>query len=140
MAMFPTYLHNNQILIFIQRPDARRVAGFRTWKRLGRHVKKGANGIAILAPCVYGKKAETENEDSTACSTIRKNGPVTTGATSPCSRNALLDKSGTKIAIYQATLRAGDSFAQAGVWDILASNEPNHPLGQEYLHSGFITL
>jgi hypothetical protein len=83
---------------------------------------------------------ETENKDRTACSTIRKDGPVTTGTTPPCSRNALLDKSGTKIAIYQATLRAGDSFAQAGVWDILASNEPNHPLGQEYLRSGFITL
>jgi hypothetical protein len=64
MAMFPTYSHSNQILIFIQRPDARRVAGFRTWKRLGRHVKKGAKGIAILAPCTYRKKAEAENEDS----------------------------------------------------------------------------
>jgi hypothetical protein len=69
MALFPTYSHNNQILIFMQRPDARRVAGFKTWKRLGRHVKKGAKGIAILAPCVYRKKGEAENEDST---TVKK--------------------------------------------------------------------
>lgn len=31
-------------------------AGFQTWRKLGRHVVKGAKGIAILAPCVYGKK------------------------------------------------------------------------------------
>jgi len=61
----------------------------------------------ILKPAL----GETENEDSTACSTIRKNGPVTTGATLPCSRDALLDESAAKIGINQAAFRAGYGFA-----------------------------
>lgn len=44
---------SNILLIGVQRPDATRVAGFRTWSALGRHVNKGEHGIAILAPCVY---------------------------------------------------------------------------------------
>jgi len=43
---------------------ASRVAGFQTWRKLGRHVVKGAKGIAILAPCIYGKKTEPEEDDS----------------------------------------------------------------------------
>jgi antirestriction protein ArdC len=38
--------------IAAQRPDATRVAGFHAWLRLGRHVRKGEHGIAILAPVV----------------------------------------------------------------------------------------
>ena len=47
-----------------QCPGASKVAGFQTWKKLGRNVKKGAKGIAILAPCLYRRKADAENEDS----------------------------------------------------------------------------
>lgn len=36
----------------MQRPDAIRVAGIRTWNSLGRRVNKGEHGIAILAPCI----------------------------------------------------------------------------------------
>jgi len=50
MSRFHDYSIGNQILIMIQKPDATRVAGFNTWKELGRWVKKGAKGIAILAP------------------------------------------------------------------------------------------
>jgi hypothetical protein len=52
MAKFSSYSLNNQILILLQRPLASRVAGFQTWRKLGRHVVKGAKGIAILAPCI----------------------------------------------------------------------------------------
>jgi hypothetical protein len=51
-AKFTRYSANNTFLIMVQRPDATRVAGFHTWKSLGRSVKKGAKGIAILCPCV----------------------------------------------------------------------------------------
>jgi hypothetical protein len=64
MAKFSSYSLNNQILILLQRPLASRVAGFQTWRKLGRHVVKGAKGIAILAPCTYGKKTDTEEDDS----------------------------------------------------------------------------
>ncbi len=50
MSKFHDYSIGNQILIMFQRPDATRVAGFTTWRNLGRWVKKGEKGIAILAP------------------------------------------------------------------------------------------
>jgi antirestriction protein ArdC len=66
MAQFSQYSWNNQLLIACQRPAASsgQVAGFNAWRKLGRHVKKGAKGIAILAPCVYRKKADDTKEDS----------------------------------------------------------------------------
>src|SRR5207244_6176662 len=53
------------ILIVSQRPNATRVAGFHTWKQLGRNVRKGAKGIMILAPVVFRKSKDeaTSEED-----------------------------------------------------------------------------
>ena len=45
MARFRQYSWHNVAMIFSQRPDATRVAGFHTWKQLGRNVKKGAKEI-----------------------------------------------------------------------------------------------
>jgi len=56
MAKFHNYSFGNQILIMMQSPEATKVAGFNTWKDLGRWVKKGEKGIAILAP-VMPKRA-----------------------------------------------------------------------------------
>ena len=50
MGRFSTYSLRNALLIANQRPGARRVAGFQTWRKLGRWVRKGERGIAILAP------------------------------------------------------------------------------------------
>lgn len=52
-AHFHRYSLSNLLLIHRARPDATRVAGFRTWLSLGRHVRKGERGIPILAPCTY---------------------------------------------------------------------------------------
>jgi antirestriction protein ArdC len=49
-AKFHRYSLNNILLILIQRPDATNVAGFGTWKSLGRSVRKGERGITILRP------------------------------------------------------------------------------------------
>jgi antirestriction protein ArdC len=49
---FHRYSWGNTLLIAAQRPDATRIAGFHSWLRLGRHVRKGEHGIAILAPIV----------------------------------------------------------------------------------------
>jgi antirestriction protein ArdC len=66
MGRFHKYSLGNAILIGFQKPDATHVAGFRTWKRLGRHVKKGEHGIAIMAPIVYRKKktGDSDNKES----------------------------------------------------------------------------
>ncbi len=55
MSKFHDYSIGNQILIMLQKPEATRVAGFNTWKDLGRFVKKGEKGIAILAPIMPPK-------------------------------------------------------------------------------------
>lgn len=59
-ARFHTYSPNNVFLILSQRPDATRVAGYRAWQGLGRQVRKGEAGIAVLAPCTYRTKDSDE--------------------------------------------------------------------------------
>jgi len=54
VAQFHNYSPCNCILIKLQKPQSTYVAGYHTWKKLGRYVKKGEQGIAILAP-VYKK-------------------------------------------------------------------------------------
>src|SRR5215203_1711424 len=49
-SRFHRYSHANVLLILSQRPDATRVAGYATWKRAGRRVRKGAKAIAIWCP------------------------------------------------------------------------------------------
>ena len=56
MGRFHSYSLGNAIMIGFQKPDATHVAGFRTWQKLGRHVKKNEKGIAIMAPIVWCKK------------------------------------------------------------------------------------
>lgn len=63
MSKFHDYSIGNLILIAIQRPAATHVAGFQTWKDLGRWVKKGSTGIAILAPVMPPKPKKEEKED-----------------------------------------------------------------------------
>jgi len=55
------YSLGNQLLIALQAPDARFVAGFHAWKDLGRRVSKGERGIRILAPMpVRGRDVESD--------------------------------------------------------------------------------
>ena len=49
-ARFHSYSLNNQLLIWLQAPAAQHVAGFHTWRDLGRKVKKGAKAVRILLP------------------------------------------------------------------------------------------
>ena len=65
-ARFHRYSWHNTMLIASQFPTASNVAGFQTWKKLGRFVRKGERGIAIFAPCPW-KRTETDdkgNEES----------------------------------------------------------------------------
>ena len=59
-ARFHKYSWCNSLLIPSQRPDATRVAGYRTWQSLVRQVCKGERGICIFAPCPW--KREREND------------------------------------------------------------------------------
>lgn len=63
-ARFHRYSWRNSLLILMQHPSASRVAGFQTWKRMGRFVRKGEKGITILAPCPW--KREVQHDGTTA--------------------------------------------------------------------------
>jgi antirestriction protein ArdC len=63
-ARFHSYSFGNALLIQRQRPEASYVAGFHRWLELGRHVRKGEHGIAILAPIVV-RKHDTETDETT---------------------------------------------------------------------------
>ncbi len=62
-SKFHNYSFFNKILIYIQKPDATRVASFNTWKSKFRQVQKGAKGITILAPLISKQKG-VEDVDS----------------------------------------------------------------------------
>lgn len=61
MSKFTSYSFNNTMLIFLQKPDASLVAGYKSWQQKGRQVRKGEKGITILAPCPHKKEVETED-------------------------------------------------------------------------------
>ena len=65
MGRFHNYSFGNVLEIARQMPTATRVAGFWTWKNMGRSVKAGEKGIRILAPIVgvRRKKDEEANKD-----------------------------------------------------------------------------
>src|ERR1035437_10290895 len=61
-SRFYRYSFGNTLLIGLQRPDASQVAGFHRWKSLGRSVRKGSRGIAILAPVV--RRLQVREDDT----------------------------------------------------------------------------
>jgi len=60
---FRRYSFHNQILILSQRPTAVRVAGYRAWQEMGRQVRRGERGIAILAPIRISDNQGRSEED-----------------------------------------------------------------------------
>lgn len=63
MSKFHTYSLNNQLLIFLQKPEATRVAGYKTWQKMKRQVRKGETSIKILAPIPCKFKQEVQTAD-----------------------------------------------------------------------------
>jgi len=60
-STFHNYSFTNICLVLQQMPTASLIAGFGTWKKKKRSVKKGEKGIAILAPLI--RKIENEKGD-----------------------------------------------------------------------------
>lgn len=55
VSKFHRYSLNNLLLIAMQKPEASQVAGYQTWKKLGRQVNGGEKGIKIICPRPYKK-------------------------------------------------------------------------------------
>ncbi len=73
---FHAYSYSNTIMILMQRPRATQVAGFRTWKKMGRHVKKGEKGIMIFAPNQQKLEVKTDDGEIEEFYTLRGFRPV----------------------------------------------------------------
>jgi glucose dehydrogenase len=52
-SRFHHYSFFNTLLILSQRPDATRIAGFHTWRKLQRQILAGEHGLWILAPMTH---------------------------------------------------------------------------------------
>ncbi|MEZ5360606.1 MAG: ArdC-like ssDNA-binding domain-containing protein [Candidatus Zixiibacteriota bacterium] len=63
ISRFHQYSLRNVMLIALQKPSATHVAGYHTWKKLGRFVRKGETGIVIIAPLVYKKESAEEDDN-----------------------------------------------------------------------------
>ena len=79
MARFHAYSFGNILAIARQRPTATRVAGFHTWKELGRFVKRGEKGIQILAPMVGHRRKRDDADRNQAQESNAKPVPVLIG-------------------------------------------------------------
>jgi antirestriction protein ArdC len=111
-SRFHRYSANNVFLIMLQRPDATRVAGYKTWQSLGRQVRKGERGIRILAPCKYRRtEVDAQTGQETTYSGIR--GFTTTTVFD------VAQTDGDELPDVAPTLLAGE--AVAGLWDALAA-------------------
>lgn len=73
---FHTYSLRNTWLIFMQRPDATKVAGFNTWKKNHRMVNKGAKAIWIFAPITSTQKNKQVDTDEIDFSEVDKAKPT----------------------------------------------------------------
>jgi hypothetical protein len=66
-ALFHSYSLRNCLLLAAQCHergiDARRGAGFRTWLKLGRCVRKGEKGLVVLAPMPIKRRKDSEERD-----------------------------------------------------------------------------
>lgn len=62
-SKFHRYSFHNTLSIWLHCPNASYVAGYKTWQKMKRYVKKGESGIPILAP-IKIKENSTEGEES----------------------------------------------------------------------------
>src|SRR5215211_7617972 len=62
-SRFHRYSPTNQLLIYLQKPEATRVAGYKTWQKLGYQVGKGEKGIRIQAPRPYARVDKETGEE-----------------------------------------------------------------------------
>lgn len=62
-SMFHNYSFNNTMLIMLQKPDATRVMGYESWRKLERQVNRGEKAISIIAPSISKKIIEQEKVD-----------------------------------------------------------------------------
>jgi hypothetical protein len=61
-ARFHRYSANNSLLVLLRRPNATRIAGYKKWQELGRQVRRGEEGLKILALIFRTEEDEESGE------------------------------------------------------------------------------
>ncbi|GHU88162.1 hypothetical protein FACS1894202_03790 [Clostridia bacterium] len=98
MSRFHNYSTRNTLLIFAQKPDSQRIAGYNSWKNnFNRQVKRGEHGIKILAPIPFNETKEFEKLD-------------------PDTKQPILDDRGQPV--METLMRMGARFKTVSVFDI----------------------
>lgn len=98
MSRFHTYSVNNQMLIYMQNPNATKVASFKAWaEKFDRHVNRGEKGIKIIAPAPYKKKVDVQKID-------------------PDTKKPVFDKDGNPVTIQKEVVMP--AFKAVTVFDI----------------------
>lgn len=99
---FHSYSFNNTIAIWMQAPDATFVAGIKRWNELGRRVRKGETGIAILAPITARKINSTDTAEPAA--------PAPTASLGPAGIPGVIELTGASVtAFIEAALSTLDA-------------------------------
>lgn len=114
-STFHRYSFNNQLMIFLQRPDATHVAGFNRWPSLGRIVKRGERGIQIFAPCRYRTKLEDDNGEEPSFQQVRGFRVVHVFDISQTIGEPLTDLEAVRPKLL-------DGEATDGIWDALVTH------------------
>ncbi len=137
-AKFHSYSLGNLLLIGAQAPQATQVAGFRSWQSLGRQVRKGERGIAILAPCTHRCKAADRAEPAGPAAPAGQEPATSGGGVAPQGAGggrqvrgfrvvhvfALHQTEGAPLPDVVPTLLVGQ--APAGLWDALEGQVLGH--------------
>jgi antirestriction protein ArdC len=158
MARFHRYGFGNIMLIQGQRPEATRVAGYNTWRSLGRQVRKGEKGITIVAPMVFRDEHSGNGKEDTVVrfkATHVFDVSQTEGEPLPEPRSfrgdpghfterlrALVASHGIALS-YEQDLGSANGRSFGGKIEILANLEPAeefavmvHEFAHELLHQG----
>lgn len=162
MGRLHRYSAGNILLIHLQKPDATHVAGYGTWRRMGRYVRRGEKAIRIIAPVLLkndeedrkSSREEADHEDGNdeiaafkqACvfdvsQTEGKTMPAlsqTSGNPKQCldKLRSFIEASGIKIAYREPTWSAEGSSTGGAILikSDLSSAEEFSVLVHEYAH------
>lgn len=118
-AGFHQYSYHNKILIFLQMPEAKRVAAYNTWKKKGRQVRKGEKGIMILVPIFRKGENPKSKKNQTAADEDK-----TIGAPIGFKVGNVFDISQTEAVSEEGDIPMGDDW-----W---STNEPSEVADRLY--------
>jgi len=123
-SRFHTYSFRNLLLILAQKPEATLVAGYTTWQKLGRQVRKGETGIQIYAPVTARRGTtdphEPDPHNPDTAETPRADPPT------PDTQKTNRGINGVKVAhVFDVTQTDGDPVPQQPMPTLLAGQAPD---------------